>query len=100
MGGHGKAASGIPETQIFKKPEITFNRRFFETRFTGFFRIVPSEAEKDLVLVFRCGRTEYLARRISRITMNDMHVALASGSEQPISFNDITEVQIRHKDAK
>ncbi len=95
-----KAAGGIPETIVYKKPEITFNRRFFETKFTGFFRIVPSEAEKDLLLVFRCGRTEFVGRRISRITMNDMHIALISGAEQPISFGDITEVQVRHKDVK
>src|SRR5207247_1290731 len=41
-----------PQTVIYKRGEFTFNRRFIETKFAGFFRLVPSEAERDLILVF------------------------------------------------
>lgn len=91
----------VAEPAVYKRGDVTFNRRFFEAKFPGFFRIVPSESEKDLVMVVRAARNEYVARRISRISMNDMHLQLLRGtSEVSVPFGEIIEVQIRHKDAK
>ena len=85
----------------FKRGDFTLNRRFIETKFSGFFRVVPTEAEKDLVFVVRTNKNEYIAKRISRISSNEMHVTLLRGGiEQMVPFADITELQIRHKDAK
>lgn len=86
--------------RIFRRGEFTFNRRFFETQFPGFFRVVPSEAEKNLLLVIKAGRQDYIGRRISRITANEMHLQVQSGGEVSIEFAGVTEVQVRHKDAK
>jgi len=94
---------GGAQPQMFARGEFTFNRRFFETKFPGFFRIVPSEAEKDLVIVIKAVRGEYVGKRISRISSNEMHVQLQSGNastEVMIPFAEIQSVQIRHKDAK
>jgi len=70
------AAKGGSETRaearVFKRGDYTFNRRFIETQFSGFFRIVPSEAEKDMVLVIKTPRQDYIARRISRISATEM----------------------------
>jgi hypothetical protein len=89
------------ETAVFKRGDTTFNRRFFETKFPGFFRVVPGETEKDLVLVVRSVKYEYVAKRISRISSNEMHVqVLRGGTEVAIPFGEITEVQVKHKDAK
>jgi len=86
---------------LYKRGEFTFNRRFFETKFPGFFRVVPSETEKDMVIVIRTARGEYVAKRISRISMNEMHVqVLRGGTEAGVPFSEIVEVQVRHKDAK
>lgn len=93
------SAAAVPQT--FKRGEYTFNRRFMETKFPGFFRVVVGEAEKDLVLAVRVGRDEHVAKRISRISSNEMHVQLArGGSEVLVPFAEISEIQIRHKDAK
>ena len=101
-GAHDKGASagGDATPKVYKKGEITFNRRWFETTFTGFFRVIPSEAEKNLVLVVKCGRNEYVAKRITRISMTELHLQLLSGGEVSANFDEIHEVQVRHKDAK
>jgi hypothetical protein len=87
--------------ESFKRGDNTFNRRFFESKFPGFFRVVPSEAEKDLVLAIITPKGDHLAKRISRISMNEMHILTSrGGSEVNIPFGEIIEVQVRHKDAK
>src|SRR5205823_5956256 len=53
-----EAASAQTQPQTYTRGEFTFNRRFFETKFPGFFRMVPSEAEKDLVIVIKAVRRE------------------------------------------
>ena len=91
------------QPQMYTRGEFTLNRRFFETKFPGFFRVVPSEAEKELVIVIKAVRGEYVGKRISRISSNEMHVQLQSGNasaEVMIPFVEIQTVQIRHKDAK
>jgi len=109
-GGLLLAASSKPDAapapfqpQTFTRGEFTFNRRFFETKFPGFFRMVPSETEKDLVIVVKAVRGEYVGKRISRISSNEMHLQLQSGNasaEVMVPFVEIQSVQIRHKDAK
>jgi hypothetical protein len=94
------APAGPPPTKTYAKGEYTFNRRFFETQFPGFFRVVPSEAEKDLVLSLKAGRNEYVGKRITRISMNELHLQLLSGGEVSVAFADVSQVQVRHKDAK
>ncbi|MHB8520927.1 MAG: hypothetical protein ACYDH9_09220 [Limisphaerales bacterium] len=89
------------EPKMFRRGDYTFNRRFFETQFPGFFRIVPSEAEKNLVLVIKGGRGEFVGRRISRVGGNELHLQLLnSTSEVMITFGEISEVVVRNKDAK
>lgn len=102
-GAKAEPASAQTQPQTFTRGEFTFNRRFFETKFPGFFRMVPGEAEKDLVMVIKAVRGEYVGRRISRISMNEMHLQLQSGNasaEVMVPFVEIQSVQIRHKDAK
>ena len=87
--------------QKFTRGDFTFNRRFFETKFPGFFRLVPSETEKDLVLAIKGTKHEYVAKRISRISSNEMHIQPISGSgETMVTFAEIASVTLRHKDAK
>jgi hypothetical protein len=89
------------QPQVYHRGDHTFNRRFFESKFPGFFRVVAGEAEKDLVLVFKCVKNEYVGKRISRISSNELHLQLLnSTTEVSISFADVTSVILRHKDAK
>ena len=96
------AASQLPETQVFKRGQFTFNRRFIETKFSGFFGMVRREAEKDLVLIIKSARGEFTVTRISRIATNDLHADVHKGSvsqEVQIPFSEILEIQIKHKHA-
>jgi hypothetical protein len=84
---------------VFKRTEVTMDRRFFETKFAGFFRMVPENP--DMVLAVRTAKQEYVARRISRISSNEVHLQLLRGNtEVGVPFGEISEVQVRHKDAK
>lgn len=101
---HGEKPGGAPAAasgpQSYKRGEFTFNRRFMETKFPGFFRVVQGEAEKDLVLVVRTAKEEHIAKRISRISTNELHLQPLRGSEVSVAFAEIVEVLVRHKDAK
>lgn len=96
----GGGGGGDTGTKVFKKGDTTFNRRWFEVTFTGFFRVVPAEGDKNLVLVVKAGRNDYVAKRITRISMTEIHLQLINAGEVPVPFDEIYEVQVRHKDAK
>ncbi len=102
--GHDAAAAkgaNPAYAQVYNRTNTSFDRRFFETKFTGFFRVVPAEAEKDLVLVIKAAKNEYIAKRITRISMIELHLALQRGNtEVNVPFGEIVEVSVRHKDAK
>ncbi len=94
-------AQKLPEPVVFRRGEFSFNRRFFETKMPGFFRVVPSEKDKDLVLFVSCVRGDFVGRRISRIGQNDMDLEVFKDNvtaNEMVPFTEIKEVQIRHKD--
>jgi hypothetical protein len=88
-------AAAAAGPQVYKRGEFTFNRRFIETKFPSFFRVVQGEAEKDLVLLVRAGKEEHTAKRISRISATEMHLQLVRGGEVSVPFGEITEIQVR-----
>lgn len=99
--GHA-APAALPQTQVFKRGQFTFNRRFIETKFSAFFTAVRRGDDKDLVLVVKSMRGEYVATRISRIAANDMHLEVHKGGasqEVQMPFVEIQEIQLKHKDA-
>lgn len=99
LASHQKGGPKAAEAQVFKRTEVTMDRRFFETKFAGFFRMVPENP--DMVLAVRTAKQEYVARRISRISSNEVHLQLLRGNtEVGVPFGEISEVQVRHKDAK
>jgi hypothetical protein len=95
-------AANLPEPVVFARGEFSFNRRFFETKFAGFFRAIRAEAEKDLVLLVKTSRGDFVGRRITRITPNELYLQTFKNdatADEMIPFNEVMEVQIRHKDA-
>lgn len=89
-------------TTVFKRGEFMFNRRFFETRFANFFGMIRRDKDKHLVLVIKTSRGEFAANRVTRITANDMHIEVLRGGkpeELSISFVEVQEVQLKHRDA-
>ncbi len=95
------AAPVLPQPIVFRRGDFSFNRRFFETKLAGFFRLVPSEAEKDMVVYIKSGRGDFTGRRIVRITPGELYLQVfhdKATADEMIPFVEILEVQIRHKD--
>lgn len=92
----GGAQEGLPK--VFKRGETTFNRRFFETQFPSFFRVVATEADRDLVLDVSAGKSSVIAARISRISANEVHFKSVTNQEIGATFGEISQVTLRHKD--
>jgi len=102
----GKSASAPAanpnEPQVFQRGQFTFNRRFFETKFSGFFAMIRREADKNLVFSVKTGRANLVVERITRIATNEMHVEVVQGGrkqEVMVPFAEIVEVQIKSKGA-
>jgi hypothetical protein len=97
-----KAKPALPQTVAFQRGQFTFNRRFFETKFPGFFGMTKRDADKDMVLVIKAMRGSYRGQRISRIASNDLHLQIQHGEaseEVMIPFQEIQEIRLQHKDA-
>ncbi len=93
----------VTATTTYQRGQFTFNRRFFETKFPGFFSVVRRDADRDMVLVIKCARGEYVGDRIARIAANDLHLQVPKGrvtEEVLIPFGEIKEIRVQHKDAK
>jgi hypothetical protein len=96
-----QAPPSLPEPVVFRKGDFSFNRRFFETKLPGFFRLVPSEADRDLLLYIQSGRGEFIGKRITKVTPAELYLQVFKNdatADEMIPFVEITEVQIRHKD--
>ena len=91
-----------PPTTTFQRGQFTFNRRFFETKFPGFFSVVRRDPDRDMVLVIKSVRGQFVGQRIARIAPNDLHLQVQRGpasEEVMIPFAEIQEIQLKHKDA-
>lgn len=95
-------SASLPPTQMFQRGQFTFNRRFIETKFAGYFGTIRRETEKDMIFLLKSARGEFVVGRITRIAANDMHIEVRKGgatSEVPVAFAEIQEIQLKHKDA-
>jgi hypothetical protein len=93
----------LPPTTTYQRGQFTFNRRFIETKFPGFFGMVRRDADRDMLLIIKSSRGEYFGQRISRIAANDLHLQVQRGhatEEVMIPFVEIQEIRLKHKDAK
>ncbi|HWD20353.1 MAG TPA: hypothetical protein VHB20_13850 [Verrucomicrobiae bacterium] len=96
-----EAAAPLPAPIVYMRGEYSFNRRFFETKLTGFFRLVPSAEIKDLRILIRSSRGEFRGRRITRITPTELYLQVGeegATADEMIPFTEVLELQVRHKD--
>jgi hypothetical protein len=96
------AVTEVPAAQIFKRGQFTFNRRFFETKFPGFFSVVRRDTDKDMVLIVKTMRGEFVVQRIVRIAQDDVHFQIVKGEasfEEMVPFAEIQEIELKHRDA-
>jgi hypothetical protein len=88
--------------QTFQRGQFTFNRRFFETKFSSFFGVVRHGADKEMVLLVKTGRGQYQVERITRIAASDIYLEVMLGEvrqEVMVPFTDIQEIQLKPKPA-
>jgi hypothetical protein len=101
--GSGQPPSGGQAAgQIFQRGQFTFNRRFFETKFSGYFGAVRRGADKDMTLLVKTGSGQFIVERITRIAASDVHLEVALGEvrqEVMVPFGDIQEIQLKPKSA-
>ena len=96
------AKPAAPEVVVYPRGQFTFNRRFFETKFAGFLKMVPGEAERDKVIYVKCARGEYTGHRFAKVDQNELYLQVKKGNateDVMIPFNEIFEVQVKPKDA-
>jgi len=101
----GEAAAADPDkpaAQVFQRGQFTFNRRFFETKFSGYFGVVRHGADKNQTLLVKTGGGQFVVERITRISANDVHLEVVQGgalSEVMLPFAQIQEIQLQPKTA-
>ena len=97
----GPAQPEVPKPVIYARGQTTFNRRFFVTKFAGFLKVVPGEAEKDKVIHIKSARGEYTGQRLSKVEANEIFLQTRKGvatEDVMIPFSEIYEVTVKHKD--
>lgn len=92
------SAAGYPSATYTRK-DTEFDRRFFETKFTGYFRVVLGDAERNAVITIKTLKSEYIVKRIARITASEMHIQVqqASAGDISIPFEEIMQVTVKGK---
>lgn len=86
------------QVTVYQRGQTSFNRRFFETKFAGFLKVVPGDAEKDKEIYIRSVRGEYVGNRLTRILPNELTMQVSKGdatADVIIPFGEIYEVQVR-----
>jgi hypothetical protein len=89
-----------PQTQIYLRGQYMFNRRFFETRFPGFFGSFRSEEDRGKELVVKTAGGETIVERVAKVTNNDAQFEVMIEGERKdvvVAFSDIQEIRLRAK---
>jgi hypothetical protein len=93
-------SAGQAAGQIFQRGQFTFNRRFFETKFAGFFSATRSAADQNNILIVKSTAGQFIVERITRIAASDVHLEISLGEvrqEVMVPFADIQEIQLKPK---
>lgn len=96
------AATAASQVTVYQRGKTSFNRRFFETKFSGFLKVVPGDAEKDKEIYIKSARGEYVGRRFSSIQANEVILQVQKGeatADVIIPFPEIFEVHVRPRTA-
>lgn len=96
------AAAAASQVTVYQRGKTSFNRRFFETKFAGFLKMVPGDAEKDKEIYIKSARGEYVGRRLSSIQANEVILQVQKGeatADVIIPFPEIFEVHVRPRTA-
>lgn len=96
----GAAAPAGLEPVVYRRGETNINKRFIETKFAGFFKLVPGPAEKEMWLVWVTATGgEYWSKRVVSISQTEIVVNCPQengGSlDQTMQIVEIQEIHLR-----
>ncbi len=92
------ASSDNPDSVFYRPGEVTINRRFIETKLTGFMKMVPTGDYKNLWLAVRTADGEFWTQYITKTTQESMTVKTPVENvwdHREISYFQIQEMEIR-----
>ncbi len=93
-----QAAAAQSQVTVYQRGKTTFNRRFFETKFSGFLKVVPGEAEKDKEIYVKSARGEYVTTHLTRVEANELILQVQKGdatADVIVPFGEIVEIHLR-----
>ncbi len=92
------AAAGLTPA-VFRRGETNINKRFIETKFAGFFKLVPGPAERDMWLVWVCPRGEYWSKRVVSISQSEIVVNCpqenGGSMDETLQIVEVQEIHLR-----
>ncbi len=85
-----------PEPQIFARGKFTFNKRFVETKFAGFFGEPKGDALKFSMEV-KTAAAHFAVDRIMRVEGTDVILETTQPAQVTVALNDILEIKLTPK---
>lgn len=88
------------KTETFQRGQFMFNRRFFETKFPGFFGIIRAEPDRGKVLMVKIPSSFLTVERIARIGANEIYFEVVQGGQRQeimVPFADIQQIQLKSR---
>lgn len=87
------------EEASYAKGAVNINKRFIETKFAPFFKLVPDEPYRSGWMCFITPRGEFWAKRIPKITQTDLTIQCPQEGggtlDQVLQIAEVTEIHIR-----
>ena len=81
------------------KGEVNINKRFIETKFAPFFKLIPDEPYRSAWLCFITTRGEFWAKRIPKISQMEVTIQCPQEGDttrdQICQISDIKEIHLR-----
>jgi hypothetical protein len=81
------------EPQIFARGKFTFNKRFIETKFVGYFGEPKGDALKN-IMHLKTSQAVFTVERIAQIGQTDMIVETKERGQVTVLFTDIQEIKL------
>lgn len=92
------AAPENPDSVFYRPGEVTINKRFIETKLSGFMKMVPTGDYKNLWLAVRTADGEFWTQNITKISQESMTVKTPVENvwdHREVSYFQIQELEIR-----
>lgn len=87
------------EAQAYVKGQVNINKRFIETKFAPFFKLVPDEPYRSAWLCFVTPRGEHWAKRIPKISPTDITLQCPQDGggtlDTTLQLAEIQEIHLR-----